>query len=153
MCNREIHAIEKIDEHTEPEQEGDVPPRANVCACRRRTRRWANEIGLSHQAQVRYAEGMARSGARARGCFAFCPRRMLSAAVVLAAAGAQHAFALTSNTNTSIFSPASTPSRSIYDISLFVLAITGGIFVVVGGLIVYAAWRFRQRPDDDGRDR
>ena len=77
---------------------------------------------------------------------------MLSAAVVLAAAGAQHAFALTSNTNTSIFSPASTPSRSIYDISLFVLAITGGIFVVVGGLIVYAAWRFRQRLDDDGSE-
>lgn len=74
---------------------------------------------------------------------------MLSAAVALAAAGTQRAFALTSNTNTSIFSPASTPSRSIYDLSLFVLAITGGIFVVVGGLIVYAAVRFRERPDDD----
>src|SRR5262249_149092 len=56
------------------------------------------------------------------------------------------------NTNTSIFSPASTPSRLIHDISLFVLAITGGIFVVVGGLIVYAALRFRQRPDDDGSE-
>jgi cytochrome c oxidase subunit II len=77
---------------------------------------------------------------------------MLSAAVVLAAAGAQRAVALTSNTNTSIFSPASTPSRSIYDLSLFVLAVTGGIFVVVGGLILYAALRFRQRPDDDGSE-
>src|SRR5690242_13795456 len=100
MCNREIHAIETIDEHTEPEQEGDVPPRANVCACRRRARGWADEIGLGHQAQVRYGEGMAGSGARARGCFAFGPRRMLSAAVVLAADGAQLAFARPSNTNT-----------------------------------------------------
>ncbi len=77
---------------------------------------------------------------------------MLSAAVVLAVAGAQHAQALGTNTNTSIFSPASTPSHSIYSLSLFVLAITGGIFVVVGGLIVYAAVRFRQRPDDDGSE-
>jgi cytochrome c oxidase subunit 2 len=75
---------------------------------------------------------------------------MLSAAVVLAATGAQHAFALSSNTN--IFSPASTPSRSIFSLSMFVLAITGGIFVVVGGLIFYAAVRFRQRPDDDGSE-
>jgi cytochrome c oxidase subunit II len=77
---------------------------------------------------------------------------MLSAGVVLGAAVTQRAFALTSNTNTSIFSPASTPSRAISDLSLFVLVITGGIFVVVGGLILYAAVRFRQRPDDDGSE-
>jgi cytochrome c oxidase subunit II len=75
---------------------------------------------------------------------------MLPAALVLGAAGAQHAFA--QSTNTSIFSPVSTPSHSIYSLSLFVLAITGGIFVVVGGLILYAAVRFRQRPDDDGSE-
>ncbi len=75
---------------------------------------------------------------------------MLSAAVVLAAAGARHAFAL--KTNTSIFSPASTPSQSIYSLSMFVLAVTGGIFIVVAGLIAYAAVRFRQRPDDDGSE-
>lgn len=74
---------------------------------------------------------------------------MLSAAVI-AAAGARHAFAL--KTNTSIFSPASTPSQSIFSLSMFVLAITGGILVVVGGLIFYAAVRFRQRPDDDGSE-
>jgi cytochrome c oxidase subunit 2 len=67
--------------------------------------------------------------------------------VVLATAGAQHVFA--QNTNTSIFSPASTPSQSIFSLSMFVFAITGGIFVVVGGLILYAAVRFRQRPGDD----
>lgn len=77
---------------------------------------------------------------------------MLSAAVVLAAAGAQRALALTTKTNTSIFSPASTPSHSIYDLSLFVLAITGGIFLVVGGLIAYAAFKFRQKPNDDGSE-
>jgi cytochrome c oxidase subunit 2 len=75
---------------------------------------------------------------------------MLNAAVVLAAAGARSAFALSSKT--SIFSPASTPSQSIFSLSMFVLAITGGIFVVVGGLIFYAAIRFRQRPDDDGSE-
>jgi cytochrome c oxidase subunit II len=75
---------------------------------------------------------------------------MLSAAVVLATAGAQNAFAL--NSRTSIFSNASTPSQSIFSLSMFVLAITGGIFLVVGGLIAYAAVRFRQRPDDDGSE-
>jgi cytochrome c oxidase subunit 2 len=74
---------------------------------------------------------------------------MLSAAVIVAA-GAHNAFAL--KINTSIFSPAATPSQSIFSLSMFVLAITGGIFVVVGGLIFYAAVRFRQRPDDDGSE-
>jgi len=75
---------------------------------------------------------------------------MLNAAVMLAAAGAQHVLA--QSTNTSIFSPASTPSQAIFSLSMFVFAITGGIFVVVGGLIFYAAVRFRQRPDDDGSE-
>ncbi|MFL6426696.1 MAG: cytochrome c oxidase subunit II [Acidobacteriaceae bacterium] len=79
-----------------------------------------------------------------------CPRRMLRGAVLLAAAGTQRVFALSDKT--SIFAPASTPSQSIFSLSMFVLAITGGIFVVVGGLIFYAAVRFRQRPDDDGSE-
>lgn len=77
-----------------------------------------------------------------------CRRRMLSAVMILAAAGARHAFALKSDT--SIFSPASTPASQIYSVSLFVLAITLGIFIVVGGLILYAAVRFRRPADDDG---
>ena len=52
----------------------------------------------------------------------------------------------------SIFSPASTPADSIYHLSLFVLAICLGIFLVVFGLLVYAIARFRRRPDDDGRE-
>jgi cytochrome c oxidase subunit II len=77
-----------------------------------------------------------------------CPRRMLRAAVIFAALGAEHAFALKSNT--SIFSPASTPASSIYSVAMFVLGITLAIFVVVGGLILYAAVRFREPPNDDG---
>ena len=52
----------------------------------------------------------------------------------------------------SIFSPASTPADSIYHLSLFVLAICLAIFLVVFGLLVYAVAKFRQRPDDDGRE-
>jgi cytochrome c oxidase subunit 2 len=49
---------------------------------------------------------------------------------------------------TSIFAPESTPAHSIVRLSLFVLAITGTIFVVVFSLIVYAVIRFRSRKDD-----
>jgi cytochrome c oxidase subunit 2 len=48
----------------------------------------------------------------------------------------------------SIFAPASTPADEILHLSLFVLAITGGIFVVVGGLLFYAIIRFREREQD-----
>src|SRR5258708_13810220 len=53
---------------------------------------------------------------------------------------------------TSIFAPESTPAHSIMRLSLFVLAITGVIFVVVLSLIVYASVRFRRRPEDDGKE-
>jgi cytochrome c oxidase subunit 2 len=48
-----------------------------------------------------------------------------------------------------IFAPDSTPANSIVDLSWFVLAITGGIFVTVGGLLVWALVRYRARPTDD----
>lgn len=47
----------------------------------------------------------------------------------------------------SIFAPASTPAANIFRLSLFVLSITGGIFVVVGGLLAYTIVRFRDRGD------
>ena len=53
---------------------------------------------------------------------------------------------------TNIFAPASTPANSIFDLSLFVLAITGAIFVIVFGLLVYAVVRFRKKANDDGRE-
>lgn len=49
---------------------------------------------------------------------------------------------------TNIFAPASTPADSIYGVSLFVLAVTGAIFVIVFGLLVYTVVRFRKKADD-----
>jgi cytochrome c oxidase subunit 2 len=50
--------------------------------------------------------------------------------------------------STSIFAPATTPTHSIFDLSLLVLAITGGIFVVVAGLLLYVLLRYRHRDSD-----
>ena len=44
--------------------------------------------------------------------------------------------------------PASTPAHQIFDLSIFVVAITGGIFLVVGGLLAIALVRFRARKTD-----
>ena len=55
-------------------------------------------------------------------------------------------------TTPSIFAPASTPANSIFGLSLFVLSITGGIFVVVGGLAAYAIIRYRAREGDDASE-
>jgi len=49
----------------------------------------------------------------------------------------------------SIFAPASTPARHIYDLSIFTLALTGGIFVTVAGLLVFAITRYRARDAAD----
>ncbi len=53
---------------------------------------------------------------------------------------------------TDIFAPVSTPAQSIFELSLFVLGISGAIFVVVAGLLAYTAIRFRKRKSDDGRE-
>jgi cytochrome c oxidase subunit 2 len=50
---------------------------------------------------------------------------------------------------TNIFAPVSTPANSIFDISVFVLAVTGGIFVVVFCLLLYAVVRFGKRAGND----
>jgi cytochrome c oxidase subunit 2 len=52
----------------------------------------------------------------------------------------------------SIFAPAGAPADAIHTLSLLVLAIAAGIFLVVGGLLVYCIVRDRQRPGDDGRE-
>lgn len=44
--------------------------------------------------------------------------------------------------------PASTQAHQIFDLSIFVVAITGGIFLVVGGLLAIALFRFRGRRSD-----
>jgi cytochrome c oxidase subunit 2 len=53
----------------------------------------------------------------------------------------------TSSTN--IFSPQSVPAHDIYRLSIFVLIVTGAIFAIVFGLLLYVVIRFRWRPGDD----
>jgi cytochrome c oxidase subunit II len=48
----------------------------------------------------------------------------------------------------STLAPASTPAHQIFDLAIFVTAITGGIFVVVGGLLAVTLYRFRSRKTD-----
>ena len=52
----------------------------------------------------------------------------------------------------SIFRPDSTPADSIFRLSLLVLAITGLIFVIVFGLLVYSVVKYRRRAGDNGRE-
>jgi len=52
----------------------------------------------------------------------------------------------------SIFAPESAPAHSISHLAGFVLETTAGIFVVVGGLLVYVVVRFRRRANDDGSE-
>ena len=68
--------------------------------------------------------------------------------------GAAAAFADTAPplSPTNIFAPASTPAKSIFGLSLFVLAVTGAIFLVVFTLLLYSVVKFRKRKDDDGRE-
>jgi cytochrome c oxidase subunit 2 len=53
---------------------------------------------------------------------------------------------------TNIFAPASTPANTIFGLSIFVLAVTATIFVIVFSLLAYAVVRFRKTADDDGRE-
>ncbi|MGA9640215.1 MAG: cytochrome c oxidase subunit II [Terriglobales bacterium] len=53
---------------------------------------------------------------------------------------------------TNIFAPESTPAKSIAHLSVFVLIITGIIFVVVFTLLVYSLIKFRGRAVDAGRE-
>jgi cytochrome c oxidase subunit 2 len=52
----------------------------------------------------------------------------------------------------SIFAPESTPAHSISQLAVFVLLITGVMFVLVAGLLTYAVIRFRRRANDDGME-
>jgi cytochrome c oxidase subunit 2 len=49
---------------------------------------------------------------------------------------------------TNIFTPAGTPSHSVYNLSLLVMSVTLAIFVVVAGLLLFALVRYRHRPSD-----
>src|SRR2546430_14722795 len=43
---------------------------------------------------------------------------------------------------THIFAPASTPARSVFELSIFVLIVAAAIFVVLCGLLTYALWYY-----------
>src|SRR5437868_4812269 len=53
---------------------------------------------------------------------------------------------------TNIFAPVSTPAKLIFGLSIFVLAVTAAIFVVVFTLLAYSVVKFRKRANDDGRE-
>lgn len=75
-------------------------------------------------------------------------------AILLALCFASAAFAANTAplSPTNIFAPDSTPARSIFHLSSFVLEITGAIFVVVFSLLAYAVIKYRERKDDDGSE-
>jgi cytochrome c oxidase subunit II len=54
--------------------------------------------------------------------------------------------------STNIFAPASTPAKTIFGLSVFVLAIAGVIFGVVAGLLVYSVVKFRGKASDAKRE-
>lgn len=51
-----------------------------------------------------------------------------------------------------MFKPRSTAADSIFSISMLMLAVCAGIFVVVAGLLAFAIVRFRRRNTDDPRE-
>jgi len=53
---------------------------------------------------------------------------------------------------TSIFAPETTPARSIFDLSIFVLVVTAIIFLVVFTLLVLSLVKFRSRAKDADRE-
>ncbi|HVJ09389.1 MAG TPA: cytochrome c oxidase subunit II [Acidisarcina sp.] len=73
-------------------------------------------------------------------------RAILRGAMFLPLLACQRALAASS---TSIFAPGSTPAKSIVDLSIFVIALTGTIFVVVASLLVYVIVRYHHRRMDD----
>jgi cytochrome c oxidase subunit 2 len=57
-----------------------------------------------------------------------------------------------SSSGTNIFAPESTPARSIFHLSVFVLVITGIIFAVVFTLLVYSISKFRATSANEDRE-
>ncbi|MGC8550128.1 MAG: cytochrome c oxidase subunit II [Acidobacteriaceae bacterium] len=53
---------------------------------------------------------------------------------------------------TNTFAPSSKPADEIFHLAVFTLVVTGGIFVAVGGAMLYAMIKFRRRKDDDGSE-
>ncbi|HXX15561.1 MAG TPA: cytochrome c oxidase subunit II [Candidatus Eremiobacteraceae bacterium] len=90
------------------------------------------------------------SGIRSLGCDFV--RVVLASLLSLVCARSSFAFMQAASPVPSIFKAESTPADSIHRLSVFVLIITGLIFLVVFSLLVYATAKFRKRPSDDNRE-
>jgi heme/copper-type cytochrome/quinol oxidase subunit 2 len=53
---------------------------------------------------------------------------------------------------TTLFSPAASPARAIFGLSLLTLSIVATIFLTVGGLLLYALVKYRERPNQEERE-
>jgi cytochrome c oxidase subunit 2 len=71
---------------------------------------------------------------------------------IFLAAGLCNASPGSDNQGPNIFDPRSPNAKSLYQLSSFVLVITGLIFVVVFGLLVYVVVKFRDRTTDAWRE-
>jgi cytochrome c oxidase subunit 2 len=78
----------------------------------------------------------------------FSAIRFLLSCFFLVCAAALPALAQGPQSTPSTWEPVSTPAHEIYGLSLFVLLITGGIFVVVAGLLVFVIFKYRERESD-----
>jgi len=74
----------------------------------------------------------------------FPPLRRLAGACL----GGAQCFAQSPSTSTNIFNPNSTPADEIFGLSMFVLVVTGVIFAIVFGMLIYAAIKFKRRAGD-----
>ncbi len=76
--------------------------------------------------------------------------RLRAIPVLLASMGAACSSAQSGSPfiNTNIFEPISTPAHDVNSLSLFVLLITGGIFLGMSALLIYALVRYRSRPGE-----
>ena len=72
--------------------------------------------------------------------------------LICATVGAAAATPGSALSSTNIFAPATTPARTIFGLSMFVLAVTAVIFSVVGSLLTYSVVKFRGRANDAGRE-
>jgi cytochrome c oxidase subunit 2 len=71
---------------------------------------------------------------------------------MLFAAGLCFARTSVGNPIPNIFDPHSTPADGIFRLSMFVLVICGGIFVIVFSLLVYVIVKFRAKPGDSANE-
>jgi cytochrome c oxidase subunit 2 len=74
---------------------------------------------------------------------------MLTARSWIGATPALIAMSAVRSKSPNIFAPASTPAYDIHSLAMFVIAVCGAIFLVVGGLLAYAVVKFRRRAKDD----